>query len=516
MHPFILQNQERVTGVLSGFDRLVLRGTLRPLSYTAGMMNFLYGIGVLLKDFGSYAERTTKRLREGCGEAARRLGRADVYLRSSRISKEAVAKQIMKKEAITDGLICLLRCVEPCMSYEIVRDRKSKRLFLQPRERKCLHLYRYWIDPVFGFMSARLQSWFPFNVQICVNGREWLSRRMDAVGMGYKRDENCFLWLEDVPAAQRLMDEQLRFQWPAELDLIARRLNPTHEEIFRQYELDYYWTVHQSEWATDIMFRSAGGLSRIYPQLVRQAMSSFSSGDVMRFLGRKVNGNFAGEVIGDFKRRPEGIRVKHRVGANSVKMYDKRGRVLRVETTVNDPKDFKVFRPLEGDPLGKPKWRPMRKGIADLHRRAEVSEASNKRYLDALASANTDSPMNRLIDPVCRPVMWNGRKMRALRPWSEEDRLLIQTVSRGEFTVGGFRNRDLLPHLSPGRFFSPQDRRRASARVTRQLRLLRAHHIIRRVAKTHRYVFTKKGRLIATAILEYQNVTLEQLNGVAA
>ena len=516
MDLFIQKYREKVIGVLNGFDRLVLKGTLRAISYVAGMRNFLYSMEVLLKDFSSYVEETTKLLREASVEEARRLARPITYLASSEPRKELIAKEIMRRDGITDGLICVLSCVEPCISYYIRRDRQSKKLVLERAKRKCLHLYHYWIDPVFGFMSGRLETWFPFSIQLCLNGREWLSRQMDRVGMSYKREENCFLEVEDFPRAQSLMDEQPRFSWTESLKLIGLKLNPVHQEIFRLHPVEYYWSVYQSEWATDILFRSPRALSEIYPQLVRAGIAGFSSPDVMRFLGKRLHGNYRGELVSDYKSRPEGIRVKHRAGANSVKMYDKAGRILRVETTLNDPKPFKVFRPAEGDPQGSCAWRPMRRGIADSPRRARISQASNERYLDSLALLDTDSPILKMIDPVCRPIRWKDRRERPLRPWSKEDQLLLQTISRGEFAIDGFRNRDLLPHLYPKTVSKTEERRRASARVTRKLRLLRAHRIIRKVPQTHRYVFTKKGRETVLAILKYQSVTLRQLEKAAA
>ena len=516
MDLFIQKYRKKVIGILSGFDRLVLKGTLRAISYVAGMRSFLYDMEVLLKDFSSYVESTTKLLREASTEEARRLNRPIIYLASSQPRKELIARKIRSRDGITDGLICVLSCVEPCISYYIRRDRQSKKLLLERAQRKCLHLYHYRIDPVFGFMSGRVQTWFPFSIQLCMNGREWLSRQMDQVGMSYKREENCFLEVEDFPKAQSLMDEQLRFGWTEALKRIGLKINPAYQQIFHLYPVDYYWSVHQSEWATDILFTSPRALSEIYPQLVRAGIATFSSPDVMRFLGKRLHGNYAGELISDYKSRPEGIRVKHRAGANSVKMYDKGGRILRVETTLNDPKPFKVFRPLEGNPQGACAWRPMRKGIGDLPRRARISQASNERYLDGLAVLDTDSPILKMINPVCRTVLWKGRRERALRPWSEEDQLLLHTITRGEFSVNGFRNRDLLPYLFPKILPKTEVRRRASARVTRKLRLLRAHGIIRKVANTHRYVLTKKGREIVLAILKYQSVTLEQLEKAAA
>ena len=516
MGPFIQRHEENVTGVLSGFDRLVLRGTLRTLSYTAGMMNFLYEIGVLLKEFGGYVEGTTKHLRAACYEMAQQLERPVIYLPSSQPSKEAMAQQIATRDGVSDGLICLLSCVEPCLSYEIRRDREQQRLILEPRQRKCLHLYQYWIDPVFGFMSARLQTWFPFAIQICLNGREWLARQLDNLAVSYTRFDNCLLEVADWQQAQRLLDQQVRFAWHPELQRIARRIFPTFQEVFGDYPVEYYWTVYQSEWATDVVFRSSHTLAALYPRLVEAGIGTFASPDVMRFLGKKLHGNFAGEVVSDYRRRREGIRVKHRMAANSIKMYDKHGRSLRVETTINDPSPFKILRTAQGNPDGVPSRRPMRRGISDLASRAQLSQAANERYLEALASLEVQHPLHHLIDPICRPTLWQGRRQRALRPWSPDDRLLLQTISGGEFALNGLRNRDLLAALYPDALGAPPDRTRAAARVTRKLRLLRAHGIISKVESSHRYLLTENGRAAVTAILQYRTVTMDQLQQAAA
>jgi hypothetical protein len=516
MERFIQKYDREVMGISRGFDRLVLRGTLRALAVTCGMMDFLWRMGVLLKEFGQYVETTTSQLKAASLETALRLGRPIRYLPSSQLRKETIARQIAEADGITDGLICVLTCVEPCVSYEIHRDKIKKKLVLEPRHRKCLHLYHYWIDPLLGFMHGRIQTWFPFTVQICLNGREYLARQMDLHGIAYDRRENCFVWIEDLCKAQELMNKMLRFSWPSILSRIAHRLNPAHGKIFSRYHIDYYWSVHQSEWATDILFRSVASLKKVYTPLVHGAISSFSSRDVMRFLGKKPNGNFRGEVVSSYKSRCEGVRVKHYYKSNSVKVYDKQGSILRVETTINEPRDFRVYRPKEGDPDGPCDWRKMRKGIADLHRRAEVSDASNNRYLDALSSLDSDAPLQKLLAPVCRRKKWKGHIVRALRPWSDDDGQLFSAVSRGEFAINGFRNRDLLACLFVKSFSSELEKKRASGRITRRLRLLRAHGIIRKVSRTNRYVLTKKGRQITTAITETQNVTLKQLKKAAA
>lgn len=516
MNRFIAKHADNITGVLSGFDRLIFRGTIRNLSVVNGVKIMLWKNRVLLKDFGDYAQSLTNQLKEASCRQAKEQGRPVQFLPSSQTSKEDVARGIADRDQVREGLIAVLSCMEPCNSYEIFRNRDAKRLEIVGRPRKGLALYHYFIDPVFGFMHARIHTWLPFGIQVYVNGREWLARAMDQGSLNYRRRDNCFVQLGDAARAQALMTRQLDLSWPAILDRIAHLLNPAHATMFGNYPAEYYWSAAQSEWATDVMFRSNAALARIYPAIVQHGITTFSSPDVMRFLGGRAHGAFKGEIVSDFKDRPEGIRIKHRVGKNSLKLYDKQGSVLRVETTINDPRGFKVFRPKEGNADGPKSWRPMRKGIADLHRRAQTSQASNERYLDALASVNTSTPLGEMVRGICSPTVFRGKRIRALRPWSQEDTRLFLAVTRGEFAVNGFRNRDLQNILYDGRAESSQEKRRRSARVTRLLRMLRAHGLVKKVTSTHRYVLTSSGSDILHAVLATHRVTLEQLQTATA
>lgn len=165
MNQFIAKHAEKIHGVISGFDRLVFRGTLRVLCYVDGMMQYLRTGGVLLKDFGAHVHQVSRRLKEASLAAATEQGRTVDYLQSSRTSKEQWARWIAEEQRIDNGLICVLKCVEPCRTFEVYRNADRQRLELVPRQRKRLHLYHFWIHPVFGFMSARIQTWFPFSIQ---------------------------------------------------------------------------------------------------------------------------------------------------------------------------------------------------------------------------------------------------------------------------------------------------------------------------------------------------------------
>jgi hypothetical protein len=499
MASFLSRHASKIIGVLRGFDRLIFRGSLRHLCHTDGMLSFLWRKGIFLKDFKRFAQTTTERVKAASLEQAEIRGRPVRYLESSRTSKEALARRLFEEDPVEAGLICVFKVVEPCCTYEIHRSREKKRLELRPKLAKCMHLYHYYLDPHFGFMNARIQTWFPFSVQIWVNGRYWLQQQLEKAGIYALQQGNCFPWVQDVVAAQRHLDRLLKRAWPRTLDGFAARLNPAHRQIVDPLALSYYWTVHQSEWATDVMFEDEAALASIYPSLVRHAISSFSSPDVMRFLGRQLHPLFQGEITSDYKDRPEGIRVKHRVGLNSVKVYDKERTVLRVETTLNDPRDFKVFRTKQGDKDGPLAWRPMRKGVADIHRRAQVSNAANERYLEALATVEDKTPMKDIIQDVQKRTTLHGQPIRALRVWDEDEVRLLQAVGAGEFAVNGFRNRDILRKLFPA-IGTERERKKRAAHITRRLRILRAHGLIKKMRGTYRYLVTEDGRRLISVV----------------
>lgn len=519
MKHFLQRMGQHVRGVLSGFDRLRLRGTKRLLASVQGLHSYLWQKNLLLKEFKDHSLAMTAQLCRATEQAAVAAKRPLMYLSSPVQSKEDLARRLAADNGITQGLVAIFSCVEPCWSYDIHRNRETKHIELQASLRKCKHFYHYFLDPQLGFMHVRLQTWFPFTMHICLNGREWLARQLRAAKISYMQRDNCFVHVQDMERAQALLDEQLHTDWPALLDKLAQRANPVHAEMFADCPVPYYWSADQSEWATDVLFESAATLATWYPRWLRHGMESLHSRDVLRFLGKKVSphafGRFAGEVVTDLKERPEGIRIKHRVNDNSIKMYDKQGSVLRVETTINDARDMKVYRPKEGDEEGAKDWRYLRKGVADMHRRGEICQAANERYLESLATVVETTPLAELSAPLCAAVKWRGKRVRALNPLARADAALLEAVSRGEFLVNGFRNRDLRRLLFDAKKVSDKEARRRAAKVTRQLRLLRAHSLIRKVPKTHRYQLTDKGRSAITALLAARQADTAKLTQVA-
>jgi hypothetical protein len=525
MREFIAKHEQQVAGVLSGFDRLVFRGTLRSISYPKGMMNYLWAQQVRLTEFGQHVQRVSERLKQAWREKAERLGRPVQYLSSAGESKEQVARAMQEREKIEEGMVCALSCVEPCQSFEVYRNRETRKLELVTRMRKCLFLYSYWMHRKFGFLSARIQSWFPFSIQVCLNGREWLARQMEGAGVKYVRRENCFPWVQDWKRAQELLRQQVQTNWPRWLGEIARELNPAQAWMFRNFPVSYYWTTYQSEWAIDVVFRRVETLRRLYPRLVLYGITALGSPEVMRYLGKPVRGDgeipksFRGEVVSDLKWREEGVRIKHRVNGNSVKLYDKAftgaGSVLRAETTIHQTGEFRVYRRKEGDRRGKKSWRVLRGGIADLQRRAKISERAAERYLDALAGVNEQSTVEELIGRLGQRRRWKGRGLRGLDPFGK-DRPLLEAIRHGEFTLNGFGNRDLQNVFFGVSAVDVQERRRRSARISRQLRLLRAHGVIQKLPGRYRYQLTEAGQKATGAILATLHSTVRALLPEAA
>ncbi|MCW5979998.1 MAG: hypothetical protein KIT09_18090 [Bryobacteraceae bacterium] len=454
MNEFIAKYQDQLRGTLSGFDRLVFLGTLWRNRIT-GMKGYLWAHGLGAKDFGRHAEEISKKVKAAALAPMEMAGRPVRYLNSGKLDKQSIAREIAVQDGIAQGPICALTAVELCSSYAIRAGQRGPELQMAPR--KCLFVYQYWMHPVFGFLSVRLQTWLPFPIHIYLNGREWLARQMKEAGIGYRRQGNSFPWIEDVDRAQELMNQQQRVHWSGLFDAIAQQIHPLlFSQMCRDYPMRYYWTCSESEWAMDLMFRDPEQLRRMAPRLMRMGILSFSSPDVLRFMGKQVSrqgeplGRHALALNSDWKVRCNGARIKHRLGPNSIKLYDKayepQGALLRAEVTISAPRYFRILRRTE-DPNSKPALREMRQSVADLQ----------------------------------------------------------------AFTLTGFRNRDLqglLYQTTPG---DKAEQRRRSAAIGRQLRLLRAHGLIRKLPRSHRYQVSSRGRQILNAFLIAHQVTVEKL-----
>ena len=494
-----------ILGKVIMFDRMIFKGHMRAMYADDAFRVFLWRQGIPLRSFGEYVQKATAKLKQHAEKLAQDAGRPFIYLQSAHTrttgkTKEELAREIAERDGVTEGLVCVLSTIEPCSSFDLQRNEHG-RLKVVPRRRQCLHFYYYLIDPDFGFMHIKLQSWFPMQIQVYVNGREWLCRQLDRKGIGYKRYGNTLLHIDDLRVAQDLCARFFKRRWPRLLNRFARMVNPWFD-VFRRYDFpSYYWVTDQVEVATDVMFDSCTSLRRLMPELLEHATLHMSAHDVLRFAGGK---RLCSEISTDHKERPEGRRVKHRIKRNSIKMYDKHS-VLRIETTINNPREFRVLR-VETTSRGRRfrRWKPMRKGVADLWRLAQVGRTANSRYLEAFAYVKPRGKAVRELDRLCQSRRVKSRRYARFNPVARHDAALFSAVLRGENTINGFRNRDLARHLYPRPSRSPEERKRRCARTSRLIAKLRGHGLVAKVPRTRLYRVTQKGYRTMSAAISFR------------
>jgi hypothetical protein len=495
---FIDRYKDSISGSLSCIDRLVFRGYMRSIQYVEGFEKYLHYQRVLYKDFAQYASSAQLIIKNQAIRTAEENGRPYEYLTSPKQSKEKKAREIAERDGIEEGLVCTFGCVELSPTFRMFKNREKRILEIRSAMRQHLHMYYYLMDREFGLMYVRIQTWFPFKIQIGINGHEYLARQLDRAGIEYEKHDNCLTRIADMKKAQQIADRLLKKNWPRVLNSFAKRANPFLDMRRRDRIGNYYWIVHQSEYSTNIMFRSPEALAAAYPRLCRHAMTNFDTKHIMRFLGKRMTCKFEDESTGHYLQRPEGVCIKHWVGKNSIKMYDKAGMVLRVETTINDSRAFCIYRE------DKRKRMPMRMGVADLRQRVDVSHFANKRYLDALSAVSVKTPSYQLLDRVSKRVKKKNKNYRAVRPIDAEEARFFRAIHCGENLLRSFSNGDIQSrlHESP-----PRDKREARIRsnhVGRRLRLFRAHGLIRKLSRSRRYRLTRKGIMVMATVLEFR------------
>ena len=519
MNSLLHRLSDSVKGCITGFDRLVFKGVIRPIAFVAGVQTFLAIHGVLNKNYKDWMQSQSTALVQTVDEYAKETcGQGITWIPSSNIRKEALARKRQKETGISEGLIGVWACLESCNSFRAVFDSTAGYPRLIRNSTRCKHLYFYYDHPLYGFMSIRLQTWLPFNIQIAINGREWLRRALDAEDCSYLLHGNKFLSIDDYDLAQRLLDAQMDTQWKEVLNSFLPETFPTMTTTLGE-NLSYYWTVWQSEWATDFIFDSSASVTSVMDDLLRHAFSTGTGDRVLRYLGRPVRADgqpYAStnpEFISRLQSWYDGARIKHWVDNNSVKLYNEQN-VIRAEATINQPCRFKVFRHKEGQPTDEPKQRlPLRKGIADLPLRAKVSNDVNKRFIDDLATFSSTTKVSEIFAELCAHVK-DGQRVRGIEP-TGKDHALLQAVADPAHGVSGITNKALQKVLVGTPWAKGKTGKALSARISRNLRLLRDHGIIRKMPNQHRYQLTNKGRELSTLLTSLMAASTQELLQIA-
>ena len=486
---------KELDGVLSCYDRIVITGSLYPFCYAQGMTSYLYRQGIRIFDYAKFADPLRERVRENAEALAQANGIKIEFTRKKDFRKETRIQQILKERGQQPGLVHIIGAMEACSSYLPWHDKTTGKTFLRSGSSKCMTYYFYFIDEQLGLCYLRVPTWCPFRLQFYFNGHNWLANQLKQRSIAYKMLDNAFVHIDDYAAANQLANE-------FDVELLHQRL----DEFARQYcpvitdlKLAYYWSVMQSEYATDLVFKSRETLQAFYPHLLETLTHAVKPADIATFLGRKLNGNYQGEMGNRFNKRWIGTRIKHQMGPVSIKMYDKFNLVLRIETTVNNVAFFKHYRQVQHrDGTSTMRWAPMKKTIHSLPALRELLSAANQRYLKFISSIATPQVGVEKLHKLAETKIENQHRHKGFNLFSEEDTCLFRSLLQGEFFISGFTNKQLRTYLSE----------KSASQVTRLLKRLRVHGVIKKVGKRYKYYLTDFGRQAAAMGLKLREMVV--------
>ena len=501
----IEQNKEKINGILETFDRMIINGYLLNLCNYRQFLYYLIENNIKLVDFDKFALKETEELCNYIDNYIKENNAETIYLNSGKIDKNEIVMAELEKNPNKTGLITALSAVEICNTMTVKPNKETQKLEVTSRPTKCKHYYFYYNDEEFGLMYLKIQTWFPYNVQIYINGREYLSKLLDKNNIKYEMYNNSFSYIEDFTRAQELADGILNQKISDSFDGLIKQINIHLPKIEKIFSHSYYWCIDQCEFATDINFKNRDDLSLFYKTLVETAYFTFSSEDIYSFFGRNVSKihNFSkGEIVSDLRHRYQGYRIKFKINNNQIKMYDK-GNNLRIEVTINNPKDFKVLkekeRIVEHKSIEKEKvWVPMGKSISNLYRYVEISKSITKSYIEALSDINIDEVPISEINKVSSSTIVNDRKYTGFNILEKDTLKLFTIISSGEYLINGFSNK-----LIREKYFEKEITKKDINKLTRLLSKLKAHRIIKKVARKNKYYLTTNGRKIINSILIY-------------
>jgi hypothetical protein len=483
MELIIDRYSNKISGVLSCYDRIVVQGIIPGICYAQGMTGYLYANSIRIFDYPRFAEPFREQLRENAETIAKENSLEIEFIRKKNFRKEARIKDIIDKRGQHKGLVHIFSAMEPCQTYKPWHDKKTHKTYLRSDQGKCLHYYFYFIDEDLGLCYVRVPTWCPFRLQIYFNGHHWLASQLKTQNLDYSILDNAFTDISSFTEAQKISDSLSVKMIHEKLDAFAQQYCP----VFNHFKQHYHWSIMQVEYATDIVFKRQQDLKTIYDQLVRTAIHTVKPDNIATFLGRKLHPNYQDEMGNNFNTRIEGTRIKHSMGAVSIKMYDKFGLILRIETTVNDVSFFKHYREVEHrDGTKSKKMAAMKKSIYSLSPLKQMLFSANHRYLEFISTFDDTSTGIKDLNKISKPIVKSLRSYKGFNFFSDEDQLLFESIASGEFTISGFQNKHLREKLND----------KNSGQISRILKRLHVHGLIKKVGRTYKYYLTKLGKKV--------------------
>jgi hypothetical protein len=488
--------ESNIHGTISCYDRVVIFATPGKLGYSGGMTDFFYKHNYKIFDFHKVFEPVTEEIKKNAERIARENGLKIEYVRKTgAFRKEDRIQEIIKTRGEHEGLVHIFSALETSNTFKSWHNKDTDKTYFKPDQTKCLHYYFYFIDKVLGLCFYRVPTIAPFKASIYFNGHNLLENKLKKGGIAYEKRDNAFTYISDFDEAQRLSDAIRVEDIHTALDIFSLRYLPLPDEWGQKMN----YTIRQVEYATDIVFKDSHALKPLYDNIIKTAMHTVTPGDIANFLGKKFTLRFEGEMGSRYNTRILGTRIKHQMGEVSVKIYDKFGSVLRIEVTSNDVSQLKAFREVaKRDGTTVKKVANVKKSIYSLYPLTQVFKNATRRYLEFISSFDDPTDGLRKLDKAVETVRVNDRSYKGFDFFSKEDARILETVADGKFTLKGMTNRELrrlLPDKTPGQ-------------ISRILKRLRLHGLIKKIGRTYKYYLTSLGRQIIAAGLGYKNMTL--------
>lgn len=481
-------------GVLHCYDRIIITGNLQPLCYPQGMTRYLYDQSIRIFAYTDFASPLRDQIRANAQAIAKENNVEIEFISKDKgFRKEDRIQEVLQTRGDHPGLVHIFAAMERCPAYIPWHDKQSGKTYVKSTSGKCLHYYFYFIDEELSLCYLRVPTWCPFRLQFYCNGHNWLASQLKQRGIAFEQHDNAFLVIADLQTANQLAAQLDVQKLHAQLDSFAQRYCPVTTTL----GLEYSWSLMQAEYATDLIFKRQQTLQAFFPFLVETLIQAVKPADVATFLGRKSHSNYQGEAGNRFNVRWLGRRIKHTMGPVAIKLYDKFNLILRIETTVTNVSFFKQYRQVQHrDGTTTTTWAAMKKTIYSLPALQEALLAANQRYLQFISEIETPEVGAQNLQQLAETQEENGHRYKGFNLLAEEDASFFRLLIRGEFFISGFTNKSLHQHLP----------RQNSGWVTRLLKRLRVHGLIKKVGRRYKYYLTAFGRQVVTMALKLREM----------
>ena len=475
---------DKISGLLYCYDRVNIKCSFGSLGYSVGMTSFFREINQKCFDFHTVFKPITDAINSNAERLAEENGLKIAFIRSPKqFRKDEKIDALLQERGFGEGIVQIWSQMETCPTYTPWHDKTTHKTFFKNDFTKCKVYYFYLIDRYFGLCFVKVPTIAPFTATIYYNGHHWLEKRLQKQNVDYQKIDNAFTHIADFKQAQDICDKMRVEDFHQSFDILINRFLPLPQE----WNLRKNYTISQCEYSLDIVFKSQEELSSIYSNIIKTAMHTITPDNIATFLGKRLTVKFEGEAGNRYNERVLGTRIKHQMGEIFVKVYDKFGKILRVEVTALNVSQINMFRDVfKRNGVIEQKVAPAKKNIYSLFHLPDTFKTIIGRYMDFISSFDDPASGAKMLVDVTGKKIIDGKNVKGLNFFDREDEKIILAVADGKFNIKNFRAKDL-------RIKFPEF---AAWKISAILKRLKNLKLIRKVKKTYRYIVTELGKKV--------------------